>query len=247
MSDWDRDWLGAIATVHAATQRLFATLGQLGEDDVRAPSLLPGWTRGHVLTHIARNADALRNLAVWARTGVETPMYASREARNAEIEQGAPRALGEHRVDVTRSAEALDEELRGLPEDRRDAAVRGILGSEFPAREITWRRLVELEFHHVDLAAGYGPSAWPPEFLGRALNQVAGSFAAREGMPDVTVRTADGGREWRLGQATNPGGAATPTVSGPEASLLAWLSGRGLGKDLTVTPSGALPELPAWM
>ena len=45
------------------------------------PSLLPGWSRGHVLTHLARNADGAVNLLTWARTGVETPQYVSQEQR----------------------------------------------------------------------------------------------------------------------------------------------------------------------
>ena len=56
---------------------------------VTEPSRLPGWTRGHVLSHLARNADALVNLLTWARTGVETVMYASAEARDEEIAETA--------------------------------------------------------------------------------------------------------------------------------------------------------------
>ena len=60
--------------IAAATERLLATADALTGDQVREPSLLPGWTRGHVLTHVARNADGLRNLLIWARTGTEIPM-----------------------------------------------------------------------------------------------------------------------------------------------------------------------------
>jgi len=31
----------------------------LSDDDTRAPSELPGWSRGHTLSHIARNADRI--------------------------------------------------------------------------------------------------------------------------------------------------------------------------------------------
>ena len=58
------------------------TVAALTDSQARAPSLLPGWTRGHVVTHLARNADALRNLLTWARTGIPTPMYPSRQARD---------------------------------------------------------------------------------------------------------------------------------------------------------------------
>jgi hypothetical protein len=58
------------------------------------PSLLPGWSRRTVIAHVARNADALCNLLTWARTGVETPMYASAEAREAAIAATAQLPLG---------------------------------------------------------------------------------------------------------------------------------------------------------
>ena len=59
-------------------ERAFGTaLGRLVPEDFAGPSLLPGWTRAHVLAHVAGNADALVNLLTWARTGEETPMYAS--------------------------------------------------------------------------------------------------------------------------------------------------------------------------
>lgn len=61
--------------IRTTTARLAATAAALTDDQVREPSLLPGWSRGHVLTHVARNADGLRNLLIWARTGVETPQY----------------------------------------------------------------------------------------------------------------------------------------------------------------------------
>lgn len=53
-----------------ATSRLLVTTAAVTESQVAEPSLLPGWTRGHALTHVARNADGLRNLLSWASTGI---------------------------------------------------------------------------------------------------------------------------------------------------------------------------------
>ena len=75
----------------AATGRLLASASTLSDAQAREPSLLPGWSRGHVLTHIARNADGMVNLLRWARTGTQTPMYASAQSRAADIEAGAGR------------------------------------------------------------------------------------------------------------------------------------------------------------
>ena len=50
-----------------ATQRLLDAARVLPESELRAPSLLPGWSRAHVLAHVARNADAMRSLLTGAR------------------------------------------------------------------------------------------------------------------------------------------------------------------------------------
>src|ERR1700693_1767896 len=63
-------------------QRLLAAARVLPELDLRAPSLLPGWTRAHVLAHLARNADAMRGLLIGARARQQRSAYASAQARD---------------------------------------------------------------------------------------------------------------------------------------------------------------------
>jgi maleylpyruvate isomerase len=75
----------------SATADLVGAIGGLLDADVRAPSPLPGWTRGHVLTHLARNAEGGTRLLEWARTSVPSYEYESVAARAAAIEQGAGR------------------------------------------------------------------------------------------------------------------------------------------------------------
>src|SRR5213080_825186 len=103
----DGEISGLLARVGAATDRLMATAAALSDAQAREPSLLAGWSRGHVLTHIARNADGLVNLLRWARTGTQTPMYASAESRAADIEAGAGRPAADLAADVRESAAAL--------------------------------------------------------------------------------------------------------------------------------------------
>src|SRR5580704_17394201 len=86
-----------------ATRALAATTANISEAQAREPSLLPGWTRGHVLIHIARNADSLRNLLIWAGTGVETPQYSSLEEREAGITAGADKPAADLRADIAES------------------------------------------------------------------------------------------------------------------------------------------------
>jgi maleylpyruvate isomerase len=228
----------------AATDRVVATATALSDAQARGPSLLPGWSRGHVLTHLARNADGMVNLLRWARTGTQTPMYASAESRAADIEAGAGRPAAGLAADVRESAAALAAEAASMPGDAWTAQVRALNGPPFPALGVLERRLSEVEIHHVDVAAGYSPADWPEDFLSEALPRVAGSFAGRDDVPPC-VAWAEGAKDsFRLG----PEQAGTPAViiNGQPADLLAWLLGRGDGAGLTLARGDALPELPPW-
>ncbi|HSN07046.1 MAG TPA: maleylpyruvate isomerase family mycothiol-dependent enzyme, partial [Candidatus Angelobacter sp.] len=80
-----------LAALDASTASLARTLAAVDDEVARRPSLLPDWSVGHVLTHVARNADGMVRLVDWALTGVPQPMYDSLDARNADIEAGAGR------------------------------------------------------------------------------------------------------------------------------------------------------------
>jgi maleylpyruvate isomerase len=148
-----------------ATQRLLSTARLLAEPDLRAPSLLPGWTRAHVLAHLARGADALRNLMIGARTGQPKPAYASPEARAADIEAGARQTRGDLLDDVAGADNAFRTVSRQLPDEAWATEIGWVPGLDpFPAREVLVRRLVEIELHHVDLGAGYTAADWPDGF-----------------------------------------------------------------------------------
>ncbi len=121
-----------IERVDRATARLLETAAGLSDEQVREPSLLPGWSRGHVLTHLARNADSLRNLLIWARTGVETPQYASRAARDEAIAAGSGRSASELLADLQASAQQLAAEAARLSPANWTAEVRGLGGAAHP-------------------------------------------------------------------------------------------------------------------
>jgi len=150
--------------IDQATQRLLGTARVITEPDLREPSLLPGWTRAHVLAHLARNADAMRNLLVGVRNGQDRPAYASAQARQAGVEHGAGLRADELVADLASSAMALRTVARQLPGERWQVPVRIGDSAPFPAAGLLTRRLVEVELHHCDLGAGYGPADWPAAF-----------------------------------------------------------------------------------
>jgi maleylpyruvate isomerase len=152
-----------------ATQRLLGTARVIAEPDLRAPSMLPGWTRAHVLAHVARGADAMRNLLVGAKSGQERKAYASAEARDADIEHGARLKPQELMADLAGSAMAFRTVMRQLPDDAWQVPVRVLDSAPFPAGDLLTRRLVEVELHHCDLGTGYGPADWPPAFTAMEL------------------------------------------------------------------------------
>ncbi len=164
--------------VDDATRRLLKTAGALTDEDIGSPSLLPGWTRGHVLNHVARNAEALRNLLSWARTGVVTPAYPSQQARDDAIEAGAGRPAAELAADITRTAAEFSAEAASLERRAWEVAVHLLDGQEFPATLILTRRLVEVELHHTDLGCGYRRADWPAAFAVMDLPEPARSQRA---------------------------------------------------------------------
>jgi maleylpyruvate isomerase len=240
----DHEVSASLDSLSAATDRLLATTATLTDAQVREPSLLPGWTRGHVLSHIARNADGLGNLLRWAYTGTQMPMYVSAQAREADIEAGAGRDAAELAADVRDSAAEFAERAVSLPAEAWTVLVRALRGPPFPAYGVLERRLSEVEIHHVDLGAGYAPGDWPEDFVHECLPRVAESFSGRPNAPTCRVWADDSRQEYRIGPAEP--GAAPVIIHGPDRDLLAWLLGRGMGASLRILSGSALPALPAW-
>ena len=167
------------------TDLLLQSVARLDERDLRAPSRLPGWTRGHVLTHVARNADALGNVVRSGVTGQITPMYESTERRNADIEEGSGRSPADIEADIESSAERLLALLADVPADRLDVAVPTGRGFDMRLLDVPWMRLREVSYHHVDLGVGFS-LAVPPG---------AGAATRPAGVPGP----AGGGQAWRPG------------------------------------------------
>lgn len=200
MADPDRQLL--LSRVQQSEQALLARISGLGDDDAAAGSALPGWTRGHLLTHVARNAETLADALDGARRDEILSMYGgSVETRNADIDAGAHRPAQELRDDVQRTSSRLHEALRALAEPDWKRQVRHIRGGLLDIEDVVWMRWQEVEIHHVDLDLGYRTEDWPAEFVDLNLPRQLQRLPERA--PDVSP----------------------PEL--PAYDLLGWLYGRG--------------------
>lgn len=232
------DAASSLDALAASAQALERSISDLTDGQARQDSLLPGWTRGHVLTHVARNADAMRNLAEWARTGVMTPMYPSRGKRDADIAAGADRPVADLRADVHDTQQQLMDDLRSLTDDQWNSTIRiGKDNHEAPATVIPGMRRIEVEVHHVDLDLDYTLAHWPEDFVETMLTDTTKDFNARADVPSFVLVGNDNEGSWTVG-------AGGPEITGTPPSLLGWLLGRTDGIGLHSDES--LPTLEAW-
>ena len=209
-----------------ATALLLGATIAVPDEDWRGPSRLPGWSRAHLATHLARQADALRRLTGGALGGAPQPMYSSPGQREEEIEAGAGRTGLELQVDLDTSADLLDESLQSLQEAGawdREVELRD--GLRVPARLLPLARLLEVVLHHIDLDLGRelrdideATADWLLEWCALRLRQ-RDEFPLLE-LVSPTIRITVGSS------------GAVRTISGSSAALLGWLTGRTDGSDL---------------
>ncbi len=194
-----------VALAASAHQRLLGALDDLVDElDVTAPSRLPGWTRGHVLTHLARNADGHRRIFDGAADGRVVEQYeGGAEGRNREIEGGARRPAAEQIADLRRAIWALESAWAGstwVGEGR--TTIRGVV----PITDLPFRRLREVAVHHVDLDIGYELDDLPGAYVRLELRRREMAWKARQPMGMTSLPTA--------------------ALEAPPALRLGWLLGR---------------------
>jgi maleylpyruvate isomerase len=234
----------ALRWMREGTTLFVGEVDRLSDDELRGPSALPGWTRAHVVAHLARNAEALGRLTTWAQTGVPTPMYPSREQRDADIETSAVLPVSQLRVELVDTALALATAFDAMGQADWQAGVRSAQGREIPASEVPWMRVREVWLHAVDLDAGARVDDLPGGMVDALLDDVCGAISGRAGCPSAVLEPTDrDGQSWRLGP---PDGAIATTLRGGAAELAGWLVGRSDGSSLRAS-GGEVPAAPRWL
>jgi maleylpyruvate isomerase len=169
-----------IEGVRAAHGRLHATVAELTDATARQPSRLPGWSVGHVLTHLARNADSVVRRLEAADEDRLVDQYAD-GTREAEIEAGANRSAALLAADVLAADAAVERLIATLPDAVWDRPVRrsGPAGGTVPAQRLLYSRWREVEVHHVDLGLAYTAADWPAELVELMLPGLVAGLADR--------------------------------------------------------------------
>jgi maleylpyruvate isomerase len=186
-----------IAGCQLAHRSLRVTLGRLDDETARRPSLLPDWTVGHVLTHLARNADSHVRILEGALAGEHLEQYPGGvEQRAADIDKGAHRPAYELVDDVVATFARLEETWDRMTPEAWDGYGTA-RGEKWPCTDLPFYRWREVEIHHADLGMAYGVADWPEAYLAEELPIALAGLPAR--IPDPAAR----------------------------ARLLAWLLGRG--------------------
>lgn len=191
-----------------AHRRLTDLLGEVTDDGARRPSLLPSWTVGHVLTHIARNADSFTRVFEGAARGQLWERYPGGDAqREADIEAGAGRSAVELAGDVSRSIEQLEAAWANATPEAWEGYFRGPPGRPNPRLDDTpSRRRREVECHTADLALGYTYFDWPDDYIAEELGRFV---AARGELPGAVAELAPSEQAaWVMGRLDVAG--ATP-------------------------------------
>jgi maleylpyruvate isomerase len=225
-----------LALLEAGTRRLVRTVDGLADEQWPQPSLLPGWSRAHVVAHLTLNAEGLSTALEGVHEGRPVPMYASQEARDGDIAALATSATpSELRDRFLASTTVIGEWVEELADNLADHEIQRVPGGPgFPAGAIGEMRVREVEIHHADLGSDYAAADWSAEFVTMLLD---GSSAVDEG-DSFTLHATDLDRTWTFGS----GG---PTVSGVGSALAWWATGRGSG-DVLTSDDGRLPRIEAW-
>ena len=174
----------------AAHQRLLVGIAELTDDECRAPSLLPGWSRGHVLSHLARNAESHARMFEAATRGEESEQYpGGKLVRDAAIEAGAQRSAIELVADVRVSIYTLEAAWAGA-----SVTTWGGFGikshsdnSRVAIPDLVLMRWCETEVHHADLGIGYTCQDWDPLYVRYDLDRQAMAWKARKPMGLTTL------------------------------------------------------------
>lgn len=210
-----------IQDVEVAGELFTRTISDLTAEQLRGPSLLPGWSRAHVIAHVALNAEGFVAVANTPEGLWPALMYpGGTTERDRDIATLAHSSTSQL-LDRFREANACFIETWDPPCPLRDCATAEGHPT-FSSSSVLQRRLRELQVHLIDLDVGdVGIDVWMPAFVEADLGLQWPTVAHRTSQPVVV--DDEFGVRWETGPSTSRG--PTPVVT--RRQLLAWVLDRG--------------------
>lgn len=228
--------VGDIGRMQRESGMLMATVASFADDELVRPSKCEGWTRAHVITHLARGADALTNLATWAVTGQPTPAYESREKRDADIEAGAKRSAAELTADLDQANARLLEAFQALKDGVRVETLPTLFSGEINPYSLPARRTTELIIHHDDLDTTWEWHEADTDSILDAIEVCVRRLQVNPASPGLHIIAGEGD-EWTVGDGSY-------RIEGYYDELLPFLAREQVEEGLQY--EGELPKLPKW-
>ncbi len=168
----------ALVRVRAAHSALLSDLDE--PVNPARPSELPGWSVGHLLTHLARNADSVTRRLEAAGRGEHAHQYeGGLDGRLAAIDEGARRSWSELRDDVKTSCALLESTAEGLAPQAWEVESTTVTGMVQPAAMVLERRIREVVIHHTDLGLSFTPAAWPDDLVAELNEELVATLTER--------------------------------------------------------------------
>ncbi len=227
---------GDMGRLQRESGMVMATVTSLADYELSMPSKCRGWTRAHVIAHLARGADAMTNLATWAVTGQETPAYESREKRDADIEATATLSAPALAADLEQANARLLAAFQMLKDGVQVETLPTLFSGEINALSLPARRTTELIIHHDDLGTTWEWHEADPDAILDAIEVCVRRLQINPDSPGLRI-VAGEGEEWTVGDGSYK-------IEGYYDELLPFLAREQVEEGLQY--EGELPKLPPW-
>ena len=218
MDDFGRTLNIHVAGCAESHQRLLETLDSLTDDQCRKPSALPGWTRGHVLSHLARNAEShVHVLQCAARGEVGEQYVGGAQARKEGIETHALDSAESLVASVRKSIYALESQWAATNSEGWQGHGVNSAGATIAMSDIVFLRWREVEVHHADLALDFTFANWNSTYVRMELDRQVMMWRASKPMgltpvPKIALQLSPNERlAWFLGRTEVEGLPKVPS------------------------------------
>jgi len=228
--------VGDIGRMQRESGMLMATVASFADDELSRSSKCDGWTRAHVISHLARGADAMTTLVTWAVTGQHTPDYDSPDQRDADIEAGAKRSAAELTADLEQATARLVEAFQALKDGVRVETLQMMFSGAINPYSLPARRTTELIIHHDDLDTTWEWHEADTDSILDAIEVCVRRLQITPGSPGLHIIAGEGD-EWTVGDGSY-------RIEGYYDELLPFLAREQVEEGLQY--EGKLPKLPKW-